>query len=1002
MIKIVADEHIPKSLLNRTKSQEQEQVFRPHSSLLDFHCDGLSCDATPVPYKKDMDDIKVEISSSVENTDSKTPVTPKTPKKSKKIKMIKAKEIRLDLLSPKGSNGSSRRKISRSTPESKSDLETQRVENKAHKKRIIKKALSSQKKEVAPVKMSTSQALDDLNLRFAASQCIHAPTGVVIIGLNPDEMTQSSDISKLTLPPELDYSIKQNPFNDLSDIADDHPRPPSRAKTPQFHLRKKQNEPHHLILPPRIQEEQQERPSEDRDTCPKPPGRNSSFTRSAPGKTSSFSQMASDFVGKGAAFMHAAAKKVETSLLSVTSNGDEKEKETPHRATKALGLKLATESTTGAADRTKPAILSQSLHENTMSPAKKLAGFHLEGAKQTSLRSLKSYQPRSTSRAVTAKPDESLKAMSNSKSSKSVSNEKISRSSKFEEYDTKALLKAKSSKSPASRAGEEDRSSIALGTALDEYVAAEASPTSKSSTSLASRTSGKSRSSRTLAGSALEQESKKLSSRSSRTLGSAREGSKKLSRSSRTLGSALEEYTPAVLSPKSIGHVLGAIDDKQKPSKMLSPKQFCRKISMSKSLIKSPASKSSEESSSCSKTRSELSSVPTSPELVFGDDKTTFEPKPSSPIIVIKTTQTAILKQEPDASPWTALTEGMQFMNKAKTPAGTSSAKAREEDEDEETVEIQSFDENGSKAVEVEGGEEEASLHFRHGILCDIEDCDENSERSERSDYSGEEYVMALKGAPVDEDEMSEMISAEGASPARSPRRKIKFMALKGGAQIDDEDEMSEMMSTEGASPATSRPKRKIKFMPKSSSGGDAYSDIIMSNADTMPSLDDFSMEDDYSMESEETVPINDSSFSALKKGMDKPTPKNELMSPAGKSGVNKYPDKSNKSPVRKSWRALKGSVDSISETKKRVSRITRNQRRTIVEDNPIYDDDIDSAASPLKGDTQTLAAQLGSDLLQPHIEVVDGKTRLVFELTSAESSMDLEKKLGQAMSARI
>ena len=98
----------------------------------------------------------------------------------------------------------------------------------------------------------------------------------------------------------------------------------------------------------------------------------------------------------------------------------------------------------------------------------------------------------------------------------------------------------------------------------------------------------------------------------------------------------------------------------------------------------------------------------------------------------------------------------------------------------------------------------------------------------------------------------------------------------------------------------------------------------------------------------------------------------------------------------------FKGSVNFISETKKRVSRVTRHQRRTIVEDNPIYDDEINSACSPLAGHARTLAAPLGSGIQQPHIEVVDGKTRLVFELTSAESSIDLEKKLAQAMSPRI
>ena len=69
-----------------------------------------------------------------------------------------------------------------------------------------------------------------------------------------------------------------------------------------------------------------------------------------------------------------------------------------------------------------------------------------------------------------------------------------------------------------------------------------------------------------------------------------------------------------------------------------------------------------------------------------------------------------------------------------------------------------------------------------------------------------------------------------------------------------------------------------------------------MSAADTMPSLDDFSME------SEETVPINYSTFSGLKNGMDKPTPKSGLMSPAGKekSRVNKSPDRNR--PVSKSW----------------------------------------------------------------------------------------------------
>jgi hypothetical protein len=283
--------------------------------------------------------------------------------------------------------------------------------------------------------------------------------------------------------------------------------------------------------------------------------------------------------------------------------------------------------------------------------------------------------------------------------------------------------------------------------------------------------------------------------------------------------------------------------------------------------------------------------------------------------------------------------------------------------EDEETVEIHVFDENDSKAVEVEGGEE-GSLHFYHGFLGDFEECDENSERRERSDYSGEAHSMVLKGAPVDEeDEMSVMISAEGASPARSPR--------------------------------------KIKFMPKAlSDGGDAYSDIMstVSVDKSMPSLTDFSMED-FSVESEDIVLMNDSQFSGLKKGMGKPSmpTKKEIISPgAGKSRrVDKSSD--NQSPVSKSWRTLRRSVNFIRETKKRAM-ITRNQRRTIVEDNPRYDDDIDSTSSPCMGLRTALAAQLGSGV-KPHVEVVDGKTRLVFELTSAESSMDLEK-IAQALSA--
>jgi hypothetical protein len=250
--------------------------------------------------------------------------------------------------------------------------------------------------------------------------------------------------------------------------------------------------------------------------------------------------------------------------------------------------------------------------------------------------------------------------------------------------------------------------------------------------------------------------------------------------------------------------------------------------------------------------------------------------------------------------------------------------------EDEETFEIHVFDEIGSKAEDVVGGEE-GSLHFHNGILGDIEGCDEKTEkRRERSDYSGDEYGITLKGAPVDDgDEMSEMISAEGASPTRAPR--------------------------------------KIKFMPKPSSDGDAYSDIMSTADKSLPSLADFSMN------SEETVPINDSKFSGLKKGMDKPI-----------------------------LRALSRSADFISETTKRT-RATRNQRRTIIEDNPRYDDRIDSTSSLFIGDAQlpTAFAQLGSDM-KPQIEVVDGKTRLVLELTSADSSMDLKEKLAQTLSAGL
>jgi hypothetical protein len=300
----------------------------------------------------------------------------------------------------------------------------------------------------------------------------------------------------------------------------------------------------------------------------------------------------------------------------------------------------------------------------------------------------------------------------------------------------------------------------------------------------------------------------------------------------------------------------------------------------------------------------------------------------------------------------------------------TSTSMAREEDE--ETVDIQIFDENCSKAVEVEG-EGKGSLQILHGILSDIEDCDENSERRERSDYSGEEYGMALKG----------------------------------GAPIDEEDEMSEMISAEGASPARPSPRRKIKFMPTPSSDGDAYSDILSTADKSMPPLTDFSMEDFSMGPPEKTVPMNDSTFSGLKKGMDKPAPKKEFMSPVGKSRVKKSPDNKIPAPVSKSWRALRGSVDFIRETKERA-RVTRNQRRTIVEDNPRDDDDIDSTSSPFIGDIHlpTALAQLGSaGIVQPHIEVVDGKTRLVFELTSSaeSSSMDLVlQKLARALSARV
>jgi hypothetical protein len=456
-----------------------------------------------------------------------------------------------------------------------------------------------------------------------------------------------------------------------------------------------------------------------------------------------------------------------------------------------------------------------------------------------------------------------------------------------------------------------------LGSALEESKKSLRSSRNLGSAFEASKKSS-SRSSRNL-GSALE-ESKKLS-RSSRNLGSALEESKKLSRSSRTFGSALGESKRLSRSSRTLGSALDEYD-----AAASSPKP---KSAKSLAFRSGEKSRSSRKSLASSRSTEHEGSIDGKPKA-----SRTLSPKEAS------------RKVSKSKSLRSMASKSSEKSSSSKTRSETSSELTSLDPADEETVEIQFFDENGTTAVEVEGGGKR-SLQILHGILGDI---------------------------------------------------------LKGGAPVDDEDEMSEMISAEGASPARPSPRRKIKFMPTPSSDGDTYSDILSTADKSMPSLTDLSMEDFSMGPPQKTVPINYSTFSGLKKGMDKPAPKKKLTSPVGKSRVNKSPDNKNPAPVSDSWRALRGSVDFIRETKKKA-RVTRNQRRTIVEDNPRDDDDIDSTSSPFIGDIHlpTALTQLGSAGIQPHIEVVDGKTRLVFELTSEESSMDLEKKLAQTLlSARV